>query len=125
MASAFHFNDFEARHQANMLASLRHRLEVARNTNNFQLVALLEREQKQIEADAVDRAAVSPGSRLKNWWNQLVAAIAHFSDLQIWQTTDRSGVTWWHALDPRTGKEVCTDSETEMRIWIEENYWEE
>jgi hypothetical protein len=52
----------------------------------------------------------------------LVAVMAKEQELQVWQSSDRSGKTWWHGYDPVTGRSVCRDSEAEMRIWLEERY---
>jgi hypothetical protein len=53
---------------------------------------------------------------------RLVAVMAKEQELQVWQSSDRSGKTWWHGYDPVTGRSVCRDSEAEMRIWLEERY---
>lgn len=63
-------------------------------------------------------------SRLNNVWQRLVLAIAHSSELQVWQTTDRQGNTWWNAYDPKTERSTCLASEAEMRIWIEQLYYQ-
>ncbi len=52
----------------------------------------------------------------------LVAVMTNEQELQVWQSSDRSGKTWWHGYDPVTGRSVCRDSEAEMRIWLEERY---
>jgi hypothetical protein len=53
---------------------------------------------------------------------RLVAVMTNEQELQVWQSSDRSGKTWWHGYDPVTGRSVCRDSEAEMRIWLEERY---
>ena len=127
MATTFstnHFRTFD-QHYANMQASLDHRLEVARAAHNNQLISLLEQEKRQLESDWSFNGPLSVLARLKHWWGQLAAAIAHVDDLQVWTTTDDNDALWWHAYNPRTGRSVITDSEAEMRLWIEANYWEE
>jgi hypothetical protein len=54
---------------------------------------------------------------------RLVAVMTKEQELQIWQSSDRSGKTLWHGYDPVTGHSVCRDSEAEMRIWLEERYY--
>jgi hypothetical protein len=54
---------------------------------------------------------------------RLVAVMTKEQELQVWQSSDRSGKTWWHGYDPVTGRSVCRDSEAEMRIWLEERYY--
>lgn len=51
-----------------------------------------------------------------------VTLINHANELKVWQSRDRKGHTWWNAYDPATGKSISLDSESEMRMWIEERY---
>ncbi len=44
------------------------------------------------------------------------------NELRIWQTYDRYGNNWWHAYDPVTGHHTSTDSEAELRAWVEQRY---
>lgn len=126
MATSLHLNNLELQHQANIATSLAHRLEVARAERNWHLVELLEREGKQVSMPSSVQHDHHPLlANVKHWWQELVETFAHSSDLRIWQTTDKSGMNWWHAYNPITGQGICTDSETEMRIWIEANYVEE
>ncbi|MGA7936669.1 MAG: hypothetical protein WCA35_24150, partial [Kovacikia sp.] len=106
---------------------LAHRLEVARAANNTQLITLLERERQQIEVVGrkQEAPALAPIARLRTFWQQLVDAIANSTKLDVWQSVDSYGVAWWNVYDPHTGKSVCTDSESEMRQWIEDNYQED
>lgn len=43
------------------------------------------------------------------------------SELQVRQVVSDNNV-WWYAYNPQTGNSVYADSETELMIWIEENY---
>jgi len=52
----------------------------------------------------------------------LAIAIDH-NQLQVWQTLDRCGNTWWYACDPVTGRSTCVATEDEMRVWIEQRYY--
>ncbi len=45
-------------------------------------------------------------------------------ELQVWQKTDRYGNTYWQAQDPKTGNSTILGSEAEMRIWIEQRYYQ-
>jgi hypothetical protein len=56
---------------------------------------------------------------------RFVTLINHASELQVWQSSDRSGHTWWNGYDPSTGKSISLDSEAEMRMWIEERYYQD
>lgn len=109
-------------HYANIEESLNHRLEVAKAAHNTRLVALLEQERRQVRQQA-QADGVLP--REQNWlqrtWQQLVATFTD-STLQVWQAADATGNIWWCAYDPQTGKSVYADTETEMRLWIQQNY---
>ncbi len=62
-------------------------------------------------------------SILNKFWEQVVTAITKGQEPQVWQSTDRTGHTWWYAYDPTTRRSGCRDSEAEMRIWLEERYY--
>ncbi|MFB2895737.1 hypothetical protein ACE1CI_22750 [Aerosakkonemataceae cyanobacterium BLCC-F50] len=53
-----------------------------------------------------------------------VTLINHASELKVWQSRDRKGHTWWNAYDPTTGNSISLDSEAEMRMWIEDRYYQ-
>ncbi|HEY9621679.1 MAG TPA: hypothetical protein V6C78_15065 [Crinalium sp.] len=124
MANAFGVNDSEifARHRASIAASLAHRLEVARAAHNVQLVAMLEQEQRQL---GLVSSGVSSLSTLTNqvraWLHKVVNAIANNSQLTVKQLQDSSGTLWWFAHDPRTGKTLYAETESEVVKWIEDN----
>ncbi|XHX77456.1 MAG: hypothetical protein RBJ76_23935 [Stenomitos frigidus ULC029] len=108
------------RHQDSIMASLAHRLEVARAADNARLVALLEQEQQQVTPAQRD-LALAP----KKWWQRTVQQLSHLlfggSSLQVCEVVDGRD-RWWVASNPQTGEFVYADSEAEMRLWIEENY---
>lgn len=56
---------------------------------------------------------------------RFVTLINHASELRVWQSRDRAGHSWWNAYDPTTGKSISLDSEAEMRMWIEERYYQD
>jgi hypothetical protein len=109
----------EAKHHANMLASLDHRLEAARAADNTQLVALLEKERQQLTGNGIGLLKAP-----MNWMKRLQQAIAKFfsNELDVEEIVDESGRRWWRAYDPQTGKTVYTDSQSEVMVWIEQNY---
>jgi len=122
MATALHFNldEIDARHQASIAASLNRRLEVARATQNFQLIALLEQEQQQLGL-APKQHGSALIAKIKQVWNSWMDAIAHHSMLSIDQIMSESGTVLWRAHDPRTGKTLYAESECEIVQWIEDN----
>lgn len=80
---------------------------------------LLEQILNQAEPNSSKNKLVST---INSIGQRLVAVMTKEQDLQVWQSSDRSGKTWWHGYDPVTGRSVCRDSEAEMRIWLEERY---
>jgi hypothetical protein len=62
-------------------------------------------------------------SALHRIWQHLLTILTKGNDLQVWQTSDRFGNTWWNAYDPATGRSTSLASEAEMRVWIEERYY--
>lgn len=54
--------------------------------------------------------------------------VMHFligsNDLRVWETYDRFGNNWWHAYDPLTGRSITVESESELRAWIEQRYYQ-
>lgn len=109
------------RHQDSIMASLAHRLDVARASNNAQLVALLEHEKQQVASNS------SPARIQHYWWEKLTKFVINTlfggSELQVCEIVDGCD-RWWVASDPKTGQFVYADSEAELRLWIEENYQE-
>lgn len=123
MANVFRVEDSEilARHRANIKASLAHRLEVARANQNEHLVALLEREQRQIGVEpGYANRALSLVQWLGQKWNELMEAIAKSSQLSV-ERVSANGDIFWYAYDPETGKALYAESESEVLDWIEKN----
>lgn len=61
---------------------------------------------------------------LKAIWQRLIRTITSSKELQVWKTTDRHGHTYWHAYDPTTERSISLGSEAEMRMWIEQRYYQ-
>jgi len=101
-----------------MMASLAHRLEVAKATNNSQLARLLECEAQQLTI------ADTSSQRFKlNAWlqsiKQRVAALFTHSTPRVHEFVNGSD-RWWYTINPRTGEFVYADSEAELRLWIKD-----
>ena len=45
-------------------------------------------------------------------------------ELRVWHETDRQGNTWWYAYDPLTRRSTRQASEDDLRIWIEQRYYQ-
>jgi hypothetical protein len=61
-----------------------------------------------------------PFQAIRHWLTQRLVSS---NELQVWQTTDRAGKTYWHAYDPVTNAAAVYQSESEMVAWIEESYY--
>lgn len=122
MTNVLHLHDRHGldKHQDSIMASLAHRLDVARASNNVHLVALLEQEKQQV-GKTISKHARSQ----RNWWDTLTQFVVNrffgSSELQVAEIVDGRD-RWWVASDPQTGQMVYADSEAELRLWIEENY---
>jgi len=115
--------DVDAMHRASMMASLERRLTVARARDDRSLIELLEQERRQLEAVNPSKALISGAiAWMTNLWHRVSQSVNDATKLQVWQSSDEQGNRWWFAYDPTTGHSTCTDSESEMRVWIEQNY---
>ena len=56
---------------------------------------------------------------LNSIWRHLLRILTKGNELQIWQTSDRFGNTWWNAYDPTTGHSTSLATDAEMRTWRE------
>ena len=72
-------------------------------------------EQKQVNSKLL--------SAVNRIWQHSLTILTKGNELQVWQTSDRFGNTWWNAHDPATGRSTSLASEAEMRVWIEEHYY--
>lgn len=109
-------SELATKHQANIAASLAHRLERARATRNFQLLTLLEQEQQLIQSQ--------PTQTLKpiQWGKAVLArfmnALANSSKVSLEAIKSDSGVIW-RAYDPTTGETRYAETEAEVIDWLE------
>lgn len=118
--------ELKLKHQSSMIASLTHRLEVARACHNAQLTALLEQEYEQLMAErkAVLFAASNPVQALvQRLWNSFADTIPSLYQLQVTQIADGNGYACWSVYYPKTGQRLVTESESEMQAWIKKHYW--
>jgi hypothetical protein len=110
-------------HHLGILASLAHRLEVARANNDRQLIALLEQEQRQFALVPHSPSSCSMPGR-SNWLKILVqrlgTALFGSTEPQIYHFangTDRQ----WYARHPMTDCWIYADSEAELRLRLKQN----
>lgn len=124
MATALQVNPakISAQHQATIAASLAHRLAVAKAAQNHQLVALLEQEQHQIDRTSNRSLGLSGlAVNVKRVWHSWLDALDRHSQLSVKRVVGESGIIFWHAYDPQTGKSLYAESSSEVVKWIEDN----
>jgi hypothetical protein len=110
-------------HLVNMTSSLERRIEVARATNNHQLLELLLKEKEELES-LPGQWVYTPDNVLgnvKRAWKNTVRFIENVNKLHVEKIVDLSGNTWWYAHDPKTGKTQWAETESEVVKWIEDN----
>lgn len=73
------------------------------------------------------KSYASAQSRLAGFWSQMGQAVVSWltyeSELRVWQEPDADGNDLWHAYDPMGDRAFYTDSEDEMRQWIEQRHY--
>ncbi len=123
MATALQVNPstISAQHQATIAASLARRLAVAKAAQNTQLLTLLEQEQQQLDRKSYPLNLAALVAQVKQVWHSWLNALDRHSQLSVKQVVGESGITFWHAYDPKTGKSLYAESSSEVVKWIEDN----
>lgn len=79
---------------------------------------------------SVDREKELPKNQAKfpsffhKIWQGLSTVITSKNDLKVWRKSHADGSNEWHAYDPATGRSTCVASDAEMRVWIEQQYYQ-
>ncbi len=125
MATALQVNPSKvsAQHQATIAASLAHRLAVAKAAQNSQLITLLEQEQHQLDRASNRTLSLSElGAAIKQAWHSWLDTLDRQAQLSVKRVVNESGIVFWHAYDPQTGKSLYAESSSEVVKWIEDNH---
>ncbi|MBD1863866.1 MULTISPECIES: hypothetical protein [Trichocoleus] len=69
------------------------------------------------------RFTSSTSQYLSNLWQSLRRVIARYTEIRVWQKSDRQGNLYWHGYNPNNGDYVSFGTEAEIRMWIEEHYY--
>lgn len=123
--------ELQLKHLASMANSLARRLEIAKAQNNEYLTQLLEREYAELIAESQSVRSLASELPLiraaKAWfqrqWQNLADTVPNLYQLHVQQIVAEDGQLRWLAYYPKTGQTFCTDSETEMRLWVQKHYW--
>lgn len=85
-------------------------------------------QQSQIEAASLQpqpkRNLQSLRAKLNDLWQGVIEFLETSSELYITQIQDAKGQTQWKAFDPTTGQSAQFDSEEDVRVWVEERYYQ-
>lgn len=63
-------------------------------------------------------------SSLYKFCQRILTALVSKNEVQVWQKSSENGNSEWHAYDPTTGRSTCVASDAEMRIWLEQQYYQ-
>jgi hypothetical protein len=56
-------------------------------------------------------------------WERFLLTFTDNSEPRVWQIRDRNDQVWWNAYDPVSGSTLAYASEAEVRIWLEQRYY--
>lgn len=68
--------------------------------------------------------AIHPITWLKQIWQPIARMLESNTEPYVWKTYDQMGNPIWHAHDPVTGQESEWISEDDLRVWLEERYYQ-
>ncbi|WP_088891064.1 hypothetical protein [Leptolyngbya ohadii] len=61
---------------------------------------------------------------LETVWQPIAKLFEASSEPHIWKTYDDNGNPIWHAYDPITGKDSEWICEEDVRVWLEQRYYQ-
>ena len=67
--------------------------------------------------------ATSIRETFHNAWHRFTELFAIDTEPHVWKTRNH-GHNLWHTYDPNTGSSADFASENEVRIWLEERYYD-
>lgn len=81
-------------------------------------------ESKTSEEKQLSKAKSQIFSILDKFCQRLLTGLISKNEVQVWKKSSKNGNSEWHAYDPATGQSTCVASDAEMRIWIEQQYYQ-
>ncbi|MGA7937048.1 MAG: hypothetical protein WCA35_26080 [Kovacikia sp.] len=66
----------------------------------------------------------SPLVIISRIWQSWMHWLTNLGDIQVRQKVDRFGNFYWQAYSPLTGRSMCSGSELEIRMWIEQQLYQ-
>lgn len=108
--------------QANIMANLQNRMDVAAANHDDHLLELLTHERIQLESHGPD---ISPPShrppKVIQFWQRLTKDLTSRRQLSVERRITSRGEEWWHVADPCSGKTFNAESWSVAMHWIERN----
>lgn len=104
-----------------------------RNTNRTPQQWLEYKQLEQIPLTIAETQDLSPQTagkfhRLSRWperiWRSIARLLESTTDPRVWKTYDQKGNPIWHAHDPLTGQESEWICEEDVRVWLEQRYYQ-
>jgi len=81
--------------------------------------------QADLNAKSKDRWTIDGvKSEIAHLWGAIASFLSVSYEPHLWKTTDSTGQVTWNAYDPKTGRSAQYLSEHEMRVWLEERYYQ-
>lgn len=62
---------------------------------------------------------------LRRLGDRIVEYLNSQPEIKVWQRQDRFGNEYWEVYDPNTNRSASLGSEEEVRIWIEELFYQQ
>lgn len=63
-------------------------------------------------------------AKLQDAWQRAVAYLSTSSEPHVWRSQDSTGQVIWNAYDPLTRRSIERVSMNEVRVWLEERYYQ-
>lgn len=68
--------------------------------------------------------ALSLIAKLNIVWQPIVYALTRRAEVRVWAVKTRQGQVFWKAYDPVSGRTFSFTSEDEVRLWIDQRYYQ-
>lgn len=65
-----------------------------------------------------------PYQHLRQGIHKVLLFLTAPSEPKITQRTDLTGNNWWEVYDPKTGSSRVFNNEAEVRMWLEQRYYQ-
>ncbi|MGC1310594.1 MAG: hypothetical protein WA885_25470 [Phormidesmis sp.] len=63
-------------------------------------------------------------SGLNQLWRACLTALTASDSPRVWQTKGATGQPLWNAYNPQSGRTIHNVPEADLRVWLEERYYQ-